>query len=421
MPRSIRVYSCVLSTLSILGLTMLVICSSGPAFAGNIAKPESPERTIEPGEVPAFKTRYAGRWGEIACRELVLEPTSDTVTVYPEFETWKEPVTWAFRQSPGGVRQLLRESGLLEGDVEALLATARNDSSSGGGTRVFPSDEVIRHLSPEMRALLYRHIGQDVEGNLFRYPYVLWNGGFSRMAGKTSGLSTNRISQIERMSFWGKGNDLLFSDVRWTLQQARSETERLGILKTFHREMSMLAWLDLSALEDQSREEILEYWTASRRNEKARGLIETALENPAIHTIELGRLLPAKNKGLLNTYPNTGESIGNFWPDCFSTAFTFFSNDVRSGNLVDFKKVAEERYERAELPPQLGDILVIKDSDSKWIHACNYIAGDIMFTKNGKSERRPWVFQQLDDILASYLNDDKITAFYLRLKPEYRE
>ena len=126
---------------------------------------------------------------------------------------------------------------------------------------------------------------------------------------------------------------------------------------------------------------------------------------------------------MINTYPDPEEGLGNDMPDCFATAFNFFSNSLPP-RMLDAGSVLEihnERYERATAPWQFGDVLMIRAPDGNWIHACNFIAGEILLTKNGRSNNRPWVFQTINEVLSSYLVDRSIQAFFFRLKPEFRE
>lgn len=378
-------------------------------------------RSFEPGYIPTFQTRYDGLWGSIECRSLTLEPSDEFISTLDEASHWRERISWGFYRALPEVRRLLLASGIDRSEVEILTQPAQISYSFDGRLDIFPSDELVWNLSPETRARLYPTIGLNTADNLYANPFALWNGGIRRMISVYSGLTETQIRQIEHLSYTDAGNNIYFTDVRWVLQKAKNEIERNRILRTLLREISMHAWLDLSSTDPSIRESIISYWSSSGRNERAAGLLNASLNNPAIDSVEVGRLLPPKCKRLLNTYPNLEESVGSHWPDCFATSFSFFSNEFQTRSLQDFQVIANERYERAKPPWQFGDVVVIVGSNSNWLHACNHIAGDIVFTKNGKSAGRPWVLQQLDEVLASYLKDERVQAFYLRLKPNYQE
>ena len=71
---------------------------------------------------------------------------------------------------------------------------------------------------------------------------------------------------------------------------------------------------------------------------------------------------------------------------------------------------------------QFGDLILIKDAETgDWIHACNYIADDLIFTKNGKSMGRAWIISKLSDVVNSYFNTNKIKVSFHRLKTSYSQ
>ena len=80
-----------------------------------------------------------------------------------------------------------------------------------------------------------------------------------------------------------------------------------------------------------------------------------------------------------------------------------------------------DRYEPAQYPLQFGDVVLFKNAEGIAVHACNHIAGDIVFTKNGRSPSSPWVFQHIKDVYYGYQGATKMSLEYVRLRPQYRQ
>ncbi|MFT3785407.1 MAG: hypothetical protein QM770_04475 [Tepidisphaeraceae bacterium] len=90
--------------------------------------------------------------------------------------------------------------------------------------------------------------------------------------------------------------------------------------------------------------------------------------------------------------------------DCFWTAFNFFSEEP-DNRINDFQytaQVLQRDYVRVDAPSELGDLVLVVEPGGKAIHAANYIADDIVFTKNGLSPTQPWILGSLKDLVDTY-------------------
>ena len=60
-------------------------------------------------------------------------------------------------------------------------------------------------------------------------------------------------------------------------------------------------------------------------------------------------------------------------------------------------------FESAKFPSlQFGDIILFGKSEHEILHAAVFIADDIVFTKNGSLESRPWMLMHLDQMKEYY-------------------
>jgi hypothetical protein len=60
-----------------------------------------------------------------------------------------------------------------------------------------------------------------------------------------------------------------------------------------------------------------------------------------------------------------------------------------------------------------GDVILFMASEKEAIHSAVYLADDIVFTKNGSSERSPWILMKMENLTAYYQTsiDLKIRGF----------
>ena len=47
---------------------------------------------------------------------------------------------------------------------------------------------------------------------------------------------------------------------------------------------------------------------------------------------------------------------------------------------------------------RLGDLFVFRGSGGNLVHMANLVAGDVLFTKNGRSRTRPWSLMRMRDV-----------------------
>lgn len=115
---------------------------------------------------------------------------------------------------------------------------------------------------------------------------------------------------------------------------------------------------------------------------------------------------------MLNVFPKAG---ANGRANCFWTSLNFFArqpdNRFLSGALqatADQKVIIEEptaNYRRVQPPYRFGDVLCFFDSRPGGfgiLHMVNYVADDIVLTKNGFSGLAPTVFMRLPDVERLY-------------------
>ena len=350
---------------------------------------------------------------------LFLEPSDFLISQNPDLRTWSQGTVWEFALADeAALSALLAECGIRQEWIDQLV---QEDHLQRDGDRlvVRPPEAILLGLSPDQRSLLYRKLSPRDEDSPYIHPYALLVGGIRAAAGRDTGVSEEKLELIERLSY-PLGLSTKFSDISYLFSRTPDPDEQWRILKTMMREKSLSVNLRITPSMDL--ELLGDYWTSRGRNKDILPMLESVVLTPGVDRIDLAHLLPPLPRRLLHTYPDFRMwRVGAEAPDCFWTSFNFFSNEPADRHLDFVGHIFEERYERAEQPLQLGDlVLIIDQTTGKWAHACNYLAADLVFTKNGHSAGRPWVIQTLDEMAKGYLAAEKMSISFFRLRPEYR-
>lgn len=362
-----------------------------------------------------------GPWGELEYFPLLLEPPDFYCERSKDLRTWREDVVWRFSgDGEGAVAEALRSAGLASELVVSLIGPdflGRDPES--GVYEIRPSEEHILALSAEQRAALYNGLDPAINHEIFDKPYALPVGGLDEVLYLPSGVPGEQIDLIRRLTY-RKGDAARFADIALVFRRARDDAERCRILKTLAREESYSVRLRLPNGSDL--ESLVDYWGGGGRNTEVEPILESVIRTSGIDKLDIVHLLPPTPRKLVHTFPSlSGHGIRDHLPDCFWTACSFFSEDPPDRYLDFVGHVIDERYEPAEMPARFGDLVLIVDAETgQGLHACNYIAGELVFTKNGESMGRPWIISTLDDVTKSYLKVDEIVVSFHRLRPEFR-
>lgn len=364
-----------------------------------------------------------GPWGEMVYFPIFLESPSlyldggdSGPSILPKETVWKFQVENAEELS-----LLMGEAGLPKELVENLLSEEfLRFNEETGFHEVRPPDSVVLELTPEQRIGLYQKTVPQKGSNIYYAPYPLSPGGFREVTSAPSGLSDETIDLVDRLSY-RDGFLRRFSDLPFVLKKTTDPEEQNRVIKVLSRERSLSVRLLLS--QDSNLEEIADYWSGSGRNREIMPILESVLRTDGVHRIDLVHLLPPVPRKLLNTYPSPiGEGFADRKPDCFWTSLNFFADEPSDRYLEEVGQALDERYEIVRPPFQFGDLILIQeDLTGEWLHAFNYLADRLVYTKNGNSMARPWVISELDRVIKTYRSAKGIQVIFFRLRPEFRK
>ncbi|MCB1077284.1 MAG: adenylosuccinate synthetase [Verrucomicrobiae bacterium] len=212
---------------------------------------------------------------------------------------------------------------------------------------------------------------------------------------------------------YGKSPYRFFSDYPLICTKLPNETARIEFAKVLLRNRTLMARLRPSPKLD--RDAMRNYWSVKGKNDGALPLLESITGPGSVEPVDITYLLPPLPRRFLYTYGTREMAVGRDLPDCFWSSLNFFQQEI-SNRFLDpvVGEILEKEWLPVEPPYQLGDlILIMRVADKEAVHACSYIADDIVFTKNGKSIVRPWVLQRIDDIKHTYY-EEGVHSFTVR-------
>jgi hypothetical protein len=325
-------------------------------------------------------------------------------------ETFPQPGSrprWAFaeaseRELPGYLRQL----GLSAETIAGLMAPTSR-LIDGGVIYLFPPVELVESLSAEQRVALAGELRKHPENAFYVDPVVVASGDVAEWF-DGAGLRPELVAAIARLAY-RRGDALVFSDIEAVMGRVSGDVEAAALTKVLTRTRAVIAQLRVESAEEVER--LMGYWTTGlnlRRKD-----IEPMLRSVAAHRagpIDIAHLLPPLPRKLLMTYPDPTMAQEGIYPDCHWTSLNFFNYTPRPF-LLDSRLAATtvaERFAPVDPPYKFGDILFfLRNGSSDAFHSCVYIAGDIVFTKNGRNLVSPFVFAALDDVRKVYDYDDE--------------
>lgn len=373
------------------------------ATSVSAAEPQTSFRhptAAQSAKAPPEPQEFQGPWGCLVVEERLLEmPASHVQRTLSRFNP-DTTVLWEFPNTLEEVRNIFRMAGLEERKILQLTSKPSLEFEDRP-VRIRPPETILLSLTPEQRQKLYPSIGFEHPGNFFKHPLDLMPGGIDRMNRSASKIPAHLIEQMRLLEYRADDGRLAFSDIVYTLLKAATKEEREALIHFISREPIQDAWLDLKK-SAQQRPQVLAYWGANGKNQRAADFLRAAFDNPEIDRVDVCMLLPLNPGRMVNTFPSPEDGLGTSYPDCVATAMSFFEEDIPSRFIDIWEPGMLSGYEPAVPAPKLGDVYFVIDGNGYCVHAFNVIAGPLVFTKNGISRDRAWTLQMFDDVLKSY-------------------
>lgn len=354
---------------------------------------------VAAGDATPVTTTRSGKWGELTLVPIVISPPMELM-----FTNWgfMPRPTWFFPGANAGrVEQMLQSAGVSVAETKQLRTRARSESRISGVV-LEPDPAWVRALTPETRARIYHMIAKSWlnkdQALAFRYP------GTSLDAWLGSSLISTHTRQLVEPLIYRDGGYMLFSDVALVRAEIRSDDEFRRLGKALCRQPTVIA--RLSASRTANLETLVEYWGRGGRRTEIRPLIESIAANSTDRSVDVTNLLPPFARDHLYRYPelSAADLDRSAAENCLWTSLNFFNsnpNDRFLDGAVALRALKED-YFIVESDFELGDIVALLDEDGNIFHAVVFIAGNLVFSKNGMSRMTPWMLMSIDDVKGFY-------------------
>lgn len=355
-----------------------------------------------------ISTSRPGPWGALEMTTLLLEPPESIIGT----DAWADgDLSWTFTGIPADqVEPLLRQAGLNGAPLAELLATRETDT--GGTVILHPTDALLLGMDPSTRYRVYALLRTSSTNTFYQSPFRV-----SHLAAdawfRDAAVSEQTRKLAESLTYRHR-EMVYFSDVRYVMSEIANATERRNFYAALLRQASLL--VRLHVCRETDTEALIAYWGSNGRASEVRPLLQAMSRSDAAWPINIVMLLPAFARARLMTYDPVRD--GKF-RDCGWTALNFF-NAVPDDAMLDpdtQARVLRNDYISVASGFLPGDIILIRNGAGTVVHICNYIADNIVFTKNGGYKAQPWTLSTLEEVVEFYtVGDDVSSVLFLRHK-----
>lgn len=350
------------------------------------------------GEPSPVTKSLKGPWGEIEYFYIYLEapdPLMDRFPLPSTITRWVLP-----RMEVAELSAQLRSHGLSESSVLELLSNPAT-VKEGDWVYLFPTISTLNSLTAEARSSLYGYLGQ-FGANTYHQNPIYFPGGSVEAWAEDTDLGVDVIEIMKRWSY-NRNGMLAFSDIPALLGGMKGESKARELFGQFTRTRTVMPRLVIN--DDTNIASTVEYWTTglNLRRKDLEPMLRSVQRNRG-HYVDLAHLLPAFARKLIFTYPDADMITQGLLPDCHWTTLNFFGHEPQNYYLTPAAATSAvlESFERVDPPYRFGDVLMFLTPNDGAIHSCNYVAADLVFTKNGRTPAMPWMFMEIDDLKRIY-------------------
>jgi len=352
-----------------------------------------------------------GAWGELECRRIAIERPDEFIMVDQPIQASNR---WFFPELSEAELPKLFQQPDLTAEQQTVLLDRRRWEVLTNGIYVTPGTSTILALSGEARQRLYALLGHSA-ANPYHYMGFRFKLGAVEEWFDRSQLSPRTVNLIRRLVY-RRGNTACFSDILEVLSQIPSAEERRRLVKTLSRQSTLLVKLRIR--DGQNVENLEGYWSRLGRAKDVRPLLESLARAPGGATLDIAHLLPPFARRRLYTYPFPSEKPSQLQPDCFWTSMNFFAEDPddRFYDREELRRTVDAEYYPIQGPPTFGDVVYLINAQGIPIHAAVYVAGNIVFSKNGVGFNHPWILVDLDELVDLYGAGDDVRVLMYRYR-----
>jgi hypothetical protein len=203
----------------------------------------------------------------------------------------------------------------------------------------------------------------------------------------------------------------MFSDLNLVLERYPSACVYSNLFSVLSRQSTLVA--RVRVLPEDDVDALARYWGVPHRETEVRTLMKTLQGTDTCRDVPVSMLLPGFARDRIYRYWHEGDPE---FASCHYTAMNFLNEgaDGRFTNLTEVAKTLANDYVEVRTDFKLGDVILLMKNEAEAIHSCNYIAGGIVFTRNGGSFAQPWMLTTLDALVDFYSYPDAVQVKVMR-------
>jgi hypothetical protein len=190
----------------------------------------------------------------------------------------------------------------------------------------------------------------------------------------------------------------LFADIDILLADAATADVKKQLIRALSRAMVLQAVLHIEA--DSNIGNLARYWDKGGKAKDLFPLLSSLSRVPGGYALDAAHLLPPFAREKLLTWSPPGTNSWSSRETAFLTAANFFSVNVQKTLQEESRFIDEIDALYYMVPGQavFGDVIVFIDGRERVLHACTFIADDVVFTKNPGYYTSPWAFMDVRDV-----------------------
>lgn len=363
-----------------------------------------------PGGAQVTRTN-PGPWGDLEYWEIWLEPPTSLLMASGYLE---ESATWRIPPGPPTQqRDYLASGGLTEAEIDQIFAEGRLFASPDT-VEIEPPAALVESLTAETRSRLYDLLGEWPGNRFMQKPFSLGSDTVRSLADAAHHRIPENVIDYANRLIYRREPQWVLSDYPLVMRQLPDPESRIEMTKVLMRSRSLMVRLKITPASDLGQ--LRDYWSARRRNWDILPILDSVAQTKEVDYLDLVHLLPPLPRQLLYAYARPSMAVGNDFPDCYWTAFNFLESEASNRNL-DFPvgRLIGTRWLEVAPPLSFGDlVLVERISDGEPLHACSYLADDLVYSKNGLSLLRPFIIEEMGAALDGYLEPGGARVRYFR-------
>jgi hypothetical protein len=350
-----------------------------------------------------------GPWGKIRYWNSMLEMPGDMISLR---SLPNDLTRWYMEFDAPELIEKFMIGCDVEPAVAKRIASTAQKWEGGRGLVVTPSDEDVLKISPSARSKLYRQM------SLWQPNQTLADATRFSKIGLRDWLDGSDVSPqmtgLIRSLIYSNGETELFADYDIVLRRIKDNREARDFLRTMARRNCIMGSLVVGP--NDSIEDLSRYWGRGGREMEVRTLLESTRLSEGTREVPLIMLMPQFVRDRLYRYRRASDpELAN----CHFTAMNFFNEvpDNSFTSLVHCADVIQSDYVTVtDNNLQLGDLIIFMPNDQEILHSCNYIAANIVFTKNGSSQGQPWVLADIKETEGFFSVERPVVRRVLRKK-----